>query len=104
MYARRAKEKNEVKKQQLMVKELLESKISLKTMEGANVSLSELKEIKMLVNFDKDIFAPESDMHRPNYLLEDNPYSFFVNFERLPKVIDKKVKQVLYRPERMARL
>lgn len=34
----------------------------------------------------------------------DNPYSFFVNFERLPANIPEKIKQLLYRPERMARL
>ena len=87
-----------------MVKELLDSKISTRTMEEAKISMSELKEIRMLVAFDKDIFAPESDIHHPNFLLEDNPYSFFVNFDRLPEITDKKIKQVLYRPERMARL
>ena len=104
VYSRRKRELNEVKKQQLMVKELLESKISTRTMEEANVSMSELKEIRLLVAFDKDIFAPESDIHHPNFLLEDNPYSFFVNFDRLPEITDKKIKQLLYRPERMARL
>ena len=87
-----------------MVKELLESKIPTRTLEEAQVSMNELKDIRLLVAFDKDIFAPESDIHQPNFLLEDNPYSFFVDFDRLPEITDKKIKQILYRPERMARL
>lgn len=58
----------------------------------------------MLLEFDKEIFFPESEMHQPNDLLLDNPFSFFVNFERLPSKIPDKIKLLLYRPERMARL
>jgi hypothetical protein len=58
----------------------------------------------MLVRFDKNIFAPESNIHLPNDLLVDNPYNSFVDFERLPNKIPEKVKQLLYRPEKMARL
>ena len=58
----------------------------------------------MLCKFDRDIFLVESEIHQPNDLLVDNPYSFFVDFERLPANIPKKIKLILYRPERMARL
>lgn len=68
------------------------------------MSKREAKDIQMLIRLDKDIFDPESDIHRPNDLLEDNPYSFFVDFTRLPAKIGQKEKQILYRPERMANL
>lgn len=58
----------------------------------------------MLCKFDRDIFLPESEYHLPNDLLVDNPYSFFVDFSRLPSNIPKKIKLILYRPEKMARL
>jgi len=43
-------------------------------------------------------------MQLPNDLMQDDPYSYFVNFDRLPEKIPEKIKQLLYRPERMARL
>lgn len=60
----------------------------------------------MLVKFDKDIFARESDIHMPCDLHgeKNEAYSFFVDFNRLPKEIPQKIKLLLYRPERMARL
>ena len=70
-----------------MLKELLNDKISTDILKAAKVSQRELKEIKMLVAFDKDILLRESEMHETNELLQDNPYSYFVNFERLPKDI-----------------
>lgn len=97
-------ELNEAKKQHLMLNELLNKPIPLKTLEEIKVSRKELAEVRLLIRFDKDMFAPESRMHLHNDLLEDNPYHFFVNFDRLPKEIPAKIKQLLYRPERMARL
>ena len=92
IYRRRQKELNEAKKHDLMLHELLKKEISMKTLEEANVSQKELGQIKMLIAFDKDMFAPESRMHLHNDLLEDNPYHFFVNFDRLPKKIPAKIK------------
>ena len=57
-----------------------------------------------MIELDKNIFQPESEMHLPNDIYEDNPYSYFVNFDRLPKEIPKHLKQTLYRPEKMGRL
>lgn len=68
------------------------------------MSKTEYKDIKLLLQFDKEIFAENSGIHPVNDLEMDNPYSFFVNFERLPAKIPEKIKQMLYRPERMARL
>jgi len=90
-------------KKALMIKELL-TDVPASSLQKAKVSQREYKEIKMLIRFDEDMFAPESQMHLPNDLLEDNPYSFFVNFDRLPDKIPENIKQLLYRPERMARL
>ena len=87
-----------------MIEELLEQEIPIVTLEEANVSMKELKEIKMLITFDKNIFADESLIHLPNNIEEGSPYSYFVNFDRLPKTIPQKIKQLLYRPERMTRL
>jgi len=98
------KEKNEMYKHKLMLVELLEQPIPYQTLVDADVSKKEKEEILMLVKFDKDMFADESDIHLHNNLEQDNPYSFFVDFDRLPKVIPQKIKQLLYRPERMARL
>lgn len=43
-----------------MIEELLDQEIPMQTLEEANVSMKELKEIKMLITFDKNIFADES--------------------------------------------
>jgi len=90
-------------KHKLMLAELL-GNIPFDALERANVSQKEYKEIQMLIRFDKDMFAPESKIHTHNDLEASNPYSFFVDFQRLPKNISVKIKQLLYRPERMARL
>ena len=103
VYNRRKKELNELTKKNIMMKELL-TNVPTQTLNEAEVSSREYKEIRMLVDFDNNIFAPESQMHLPNNLLEDNPYSYFVNFDRLPAKIPENIKQLLYRPERMARL
>ena len=87
-----------------MFAELLDQEVPQATIKKAKVSQREFNEIIMLLKFDRDIFAPESDIHPHNDLLVDNPYSYFVNFDRLPKKIPENIKQLLYRPERMARL
>lgn len=103
VYTKRKKELDEEAKQGLMLEELMKD-VPKATLAKAKVSSIELKEIKRLIKFDKDIFARESEIHPVNDLLEDNPYSFFVNFDRLPAKIPENIKQLLYRPERMARL
>jgi len=86
-----------------MIEELMKD-VSRETLSEAKVSQIEYQQIQLLLKFDKDMFARESKMHPHNFLQEDNPYTFFVDFSRLPAVIPQKVKQLLYRPERMARL
>ena len=103
LYRKRKGELDEQSKQGLMLEELMKD-VPKQTLAKAKVSSSEFKDIKMLIKFDKDIFARESEIHPVNDLLEDNPYSFFVNFERLPAKIPENIKQLLYRPERMSRL
>ena len=82
----------------------MKEEIPQSTLKQAKVSQREFAEIKMLIDFDRDILAIESDMHPTNDLELGNPFSFFVNFDRLPAKIPEKIKQLLYRPERMARL
>lgn len=91
-------------KKDLMFEEFLALDAPQQLLERADVSKKEFKELQKLCKFDKDIFLPESEYHLPNDLLADNPYSFFVDFNRLPKNIPKEIKAILYRPERMARL
>ena len=104
LYRKRKLELNDLVKKDFMFVELLDQEVPNATLKKAEVSQKEFGEIKMLLKFDRDIFAHESEIHPPNDLLLDNPYSFFVNFDRLPSKIPENIKQLLYRPERMARL
>lgn len=104
LYRKRKLELNELDKKEMMYEELLNQDVPKAILRAAKVSKTEFEEIKMLLKFDKDIFQLESEMHPRNDLLLDNPFSFFVNFDRLPSKIPEKIKQYLYRPERMARL
>lgn len=104
LYMRRKREQSELMNKDLMFDEFLKLDASAELLEQANVSKREFLDIQMLCKFDRDIFLPESEYHLPNDLLVDNPYSFFVDFNRLPADIPKKIKLILYRPERMARL
>ena len=58
----------------------------------------------MLLDIDKDLFHEESKIHPTNYIRNNNPYSNLVDFTRLPEDIPKKAKDLLYRPQRMAKL
>ena len=104
LYQKRKRDYREMDDHHLMLKEIFESNVPTWKLKKAKVSQREFKEIQMLLKFDKDMFAENSGIHPVNDLEVDNPYSFFVNFERLPAQIPEKIKQLLYRPERMARL
>lgn len=104
LYMRRKREQSDLMKKDMMFDEFLSLEAPEELLKRADVSKKEFDELQMLCKFDRDIFLPESEYHKPNDILADNPYSFFVNFDRLPKRIPKKIKQILYRPERMARL
>ena len=58
----------------------------------------------MLLDIDKDIFHEEAKIHMTNHIRNYNPYSSFVDFTRLPEDLPKKAKDLLYRPQKMAKL
>ena len=55
------------------------------------------------MKLDREIFMQEGKMHPKNYL-QPNDYDFFVDFTRLPKKLNKNVKNLVYRPKSMAKL
>jgi hypothetical protein len=78
-------------KQKLMLAELL-GEVPYDALERGKVSHKEYKDIQMLIRFDKDMFALESNIHTHNDLHSANPYNFFVDFQRLPAKIPVKIK------------
>ena len=87
----------------MMLAEMIET-VPVETLQKSKVSMRELNDIRKLVKFDEKILTPDAHMHPSNDIEPDNPYSFFVDFDRLPSKIPKDIKQLLYRPERMGRL
>ena len=92
----------DLQKQQAMLSEL--QNISESVLQQADVSKREWDSIKLLLDIDKDIFHEESKIHMTNHIRSQNSYSSFVDFTRLPEDIPKKAKDLLYRPQKMAKL
>ena len=51
----------------------------------------------MLLDIEKDIFNEESKIHPTNYIRNNNPYSNFVDFTKLPEDLPKKAKDLCRR-------
>ena len=78
--------------------------VDSRLLERADVSKREWEAIQLLLDVDKDIFHEEAKIHMTNYLEDKNPFSNFVDFTRLPDDLPKAAKDLLYRPQKMAKL
>lgn len=80
--------------------------MTMEQLERANVSLREYKQVKMMMALNVNIFEDEFKIHMQHDLEPHNVYNNFVDFHKLPheSKLTKQEKEILYRPERFAKL